>query len=146
MDPFEIDQPLPPSRDQLPKRKAAENHLLNRLKIVEEEAEDDVEDEDDFYELDKVLDSDSEDNGPGSLSGVSNLVPTSAIAALPPSPGMANEIIPPAKAKGKRGRQAVQPRKARKRTARQQDKEPQSDRDGDSDSESGGKHINLEST
>ena len=152
MHPLVINQPLPSSRDRLPKRKAAENHLLNRLKIVEEEeeeeeeeeAEDDVEDEDDFYEV-----LDSEEYGSGPLSGGSNLDPTSVFqdkAALPPSP-MSNEAIPFAKAKGKRGRQAVQPRKARKRTARQRDEEPESDHDGESDGGSnitGGKHTNVD--
>jgi hypothetical protein len=77
-----LDQPLSLSRDQLPKCKAAENHLLNRLKIVEEETEDedsiDMEDfYEDFYEAEKVLDC--EENGPGSLSGVSDVNSMSAI-------------------------------------------------------------------
>ena len=92
-----------------------------------------IEDEDDFYEAEDMFDS--EEYGPGPLSGVSDLDPKPVIqskaAALPP---MANETNLHAKVKGKRGRQAVQPRKAKKRTAHQRDEEFESDDDGESDS------------
>lgn len=137
-----LDQPLSLSRDQLPKRKAAENHLLNQLKIVEEETEDedsiDMEEDfyEDFYEAEEVLDR--EEDGPGPLSGVSDVNSMSAIQSE-----AADEPIAHAKVKGKRGRQAAQP-KARKRTTRQRGKEPESDHDGESDTGSnlsGGKRL-----
>ena len=73
-----LDQPLSLSQDQLPKRKATENHLLNRLKIVEEEEtenEDSIDREkdfyEDFYEAEEVLDH--EEDGPDPLSGISDV-------------------------------------------------------------------------
>jgi len=137
-----LDQPLSLSQDQLPKRKAAENYLLNRLKIVEEETEneDSIDMEEDFYEdFYKAEDMlDHEENGPGPLSGVSDVNSMSAIQSE-----AADEPIAHAKVKGKRGRQTAQP-KARKRTTCQRGKEPESDHDGESDTGSnlsGGKQL-----
>ena len=124
-----LDQPL--SRDQLPKCKATENHLLNRLKIVEEETENensiDMEEDfyNDFYEAEEV--PDREEDGPGPLSSVSDDNSMSAIQS--------EAVDAHAKVKGKRGRQAAQP-KARKQTARQWGKEPDSGHDGESNTRS----------
>jgi hypothetical protein len=152
---IETNQPLTLSRNRLPKCKAAENHLLNQLKIVEEEEKEEeaeeeeeqeeeqdymIEDEDDFYELEEVLDG--VEYGPGPLSSVSDLDPKSAIqrkAVVPP--------IAKTKAKGKRGRQAVQSPKARKRAARQRDEKPESNHVDDEESDSGsisGKHTDSD--
>jgi len=136
-----LDQPLSLSWDQLPKCKATENHLLNQLKIVEEETENedsiDMEKDfyKDFYKAEDVLDH--EEDGPGPSSGVSNVNSMSVIQSE-----AADEPIAHAKVKDKHGCQA-QP-KARKRTTRQQGKEPESDHDGESDTGSnlsGGKRL-----
>ena len=98
-----LDQSLSLSQDQLPKYKAAKNHLLNQLKIVEEEEtenEDSIDMEEDFYKNFKKAKEvlDHEEDGPGPLSSVSDVNLISVIQSE-----AADEPIAYAKVKGRSG-------------------------------------------